>query len=86
MAPVIRAILAFNLGPPGALIKREKFGLMNAAKPKIITMGPVIIRIVFVNPTFSPCNHLYNHRKLIKFNVLLIMRLMDSFIVRILKR
>ena len=41
--PTINATIAFNLGLPGALINREKFGLKNANRPIIITIIPNII-------------------------------------------
>jgi len=45
--PTIIAIVAFNLGLPGALIQRAKFGLINAPIPNNITISPTIIRIIF---------------------------------------
>jgi len=47
MIPTTIAIIAFNLGPPGALINLAKFGLKNAPIPNKSTINPVIIRIVF---------------------------------------
>jgi len=41
--PTINATITFNLGLPGALINREKFGLKNANRPIIITIIPNII-------------------------------------------
>ena len=54
ITPTIMAMLAFNLGPPGALIKREKLGLMNAARPIIITIIPATIRIVLDRDIYPP--------------------------------
>ena len=48
ITPIIIAIIAFSLGPPGALIHREIFGLKNAAIPINETTIPTIISIVFV--------------------------------------
>ncbi len=47
MIPTTIAIIAFNLGPPGALIHLTKLGLKNAPIPNNNTINPVIIRIVF---------------------------------------
>ena len=49
-------MIAFNRGPPGAFIKREKFGLINAAIPKRTTITPTTSRIVFVTPIIPPFN------------------------------
>ena len=45
--PTINATIAFNLGLPGALINREKFGLKNANRPIRITIIPTIITTIF---------------------------------------
>ena len=52
--PMINAIIAFNRGPPGALIKRAKLGLMNADIPIIITIIPTMSKMVFVKPIIPP--------------------------------
>ena len=36
--PVMRAIIAFSLGLPGALIQRARFGLKKAPIPKVIQL------------------------------------------------
>ena len=53
---MIRAIIAFYRGLPGALIKRAKLGLMNAAIPIRTTIMLSISIIVFVNPIITPLN------------------------------
>jgi len=45
--PTTIAIVAFNLGPPGAFIKRVKFGLRNAPIPNNKTISPTIVKIKF---------------------------------------
>lgn len=45
--PAIKATIAFNLGLPGALIIRAKFGLKNVATPIKATITQTIIIIIF---------------------------------------
>jgi hypothetical protein len=45
IAPTTIAILAFNLGPPGAFINPEKIGFIKAAKPKRTVITPTTIKI-----------------------------------------
>jgi len=51
MNPTIKATIAFNLGLPGELINREKFGLRNANRPIRITIIPTIITAIFGKST-----------------------------------
>jgi len=50
--PAIRDIVAFSLGPPGALIHLAKFGFRKVAIPNKDTIAPHIIKIVFASPIF----------------------------------
>lgn len=52
MIPAIIAIVAFNLGPPGALIHLAKFGFRKAAIPNKDAIAPQISKIVFTSPIF----------------------------------
>lgn len=38
--PTINAMIAFNLGPPGALINRAKLGFKRVAAPKTMSNNP----------------------------------------------
>jgi hypothetical protein len=51
--PGIIAIIAFSLGPPGALIILVRFGINIVRTPIKITIDPVTIRIVFAMPIVS---------------------------------
>ena len=45
--PVIMAIIALILGPPGEFIHRARFGLRNAPRPNKTTITPEIRSIMF---------------------------------------
>ena len=47
--PVIMAIIAFNLGPPGALIILVSLGTNNAIIPSMVISDPIIMKIVFAS-------------------------------------
>ncbi len=46
--PIIRAIIDFNLGLPGALIQRARFGFKKAPIPKSNTIAPETNRMIFI--------------------------------------
>jgi len=47
--PIITAIIAFNLGPPGALIILVSPGIKNDDIPIIAVNNPTIMKTVFTN-------------------------------------
>ena len=53
MIPLIIAIIALSLEPPGALIQRAILGFRNAPTPNKMTTIPTIISMIFVISTVS---------------------------------
>ena len=45
--PIITAILAFNLGPPGTLIILASIGIKKVNIPIIVMINPIIMKTMF---------------------------------------